>query len=273
MIVRNALERISYIKNPGRIPRGRGGIRGVQVEYDRQRQNVNPKTFSYSDDILDELEATLSRERLGTYLRETDGDREKAVRLHVWNTEVSAAFYGPLQTMEVAFRNAAHRALAGQYGSTWHDNGNVGLDKGARVRIAMTRQKLVRDSHRDAPHRVVSSLSFGFWVSPLGSGGRLGNGNKANCEMTIWRPALRDAFPCCDKLRRKDAHRPLEALRKLRNRIAHHEPIFSGALKDDHERILEVAGWISPNIRAWIRRHSRVPEILGRSWDDGAAKF
>lgn len=236
-------------------------------------KSVNLNTFSYSDDILNELEAALSSERLGTYLRETDGNREKAVRLHVWNTEVSAAFYGPLQTMEVAFRNAAHRALAGQYGSAWYDNENVGLDGGASERVATTRQKLVRDGHNDVPHRVVSSLSFGFWVSLLGPGGHLRNGNKANYEMTIWRPALRSAFPGCDKLRRKDAHRPLEALRKLRNRIAHHESIFSGALNDNHERILEVTGWISPDVQAWIRHHSRVPEILGKSWENGTTRF
>ena len=38
--------------------------------------------------------------RLGTYLTATGGDRVQAVRLHTWNTAVSAAFYGPLQALE-----------------------------------------------------------------------------------------------------------------------------------------------------------------------------
>ena len=39
-------------------------------------------------------------------------------------------------------------------------------------------------------------------------------------------------------LTRKQAHQPLNALRKLRTRIAHHEPIFARPLLEDHQRIL-----------------------------------
>ena len=49
---------------------------------------------------------------------------------------------------------------------------------------------------------------------------------------------------------------------KLRNRIAHHEPIFTRRLDEDHTRILQVTGWISPRARAWIECRSRVPLLL-----------
>ena len=65
--------------------------------------------FRYTNEILDDLEVFLSRERLGTYLDATRNDREGAVRLHVWNTAARAAFYGPLQGLEVALRNAMNR--------------------------------------------------------------------------------------------------------------------------------------------------------------------
>ena len=77
--------------------------------------------------------------------------------------------------------------------------------------------------------------------------------------MTLWRPALRRAFPHRMPLTRKQAHRPLNAPRQLRNRIAHHEPIFARPLLEDHQRILEVAGWISPAAQSWIKHHSCVP--------------
>ena len=35
-----------------------------------------------------------------------DGDRRRAIALYEWNTRVSAAFYVPLQTVEVGLRNA-----------------------------------------------------------------------------------------------------------------------------------------------------------------------
>ena len=53
-------------------------------------RRLGVKDFSYTDDLLDELEASLSRERLGTYLDAAGGDREGAIRLHAWNTAVSA---------------------------------------------------------------------------------------------------------------------------------------------------------------------------------------
>ena len=224
--------------------------------------------FCYTDEILDDLEVFLSRERLGTYLDSAREDREGAVWLHVRTTAVSAAFYGPLQGLEVALRNAMNRTLGERYREAWYNNGRAGFDRGALERIANARAGLARDGHRDDPHRVVAALSFGFWVSLLGPGGR-----GANYEMTLWRPALRGAFPHRAALNRRQAHRPLNALRTLRNRIAHHEPIFARNLVEDHERIVEVAGWISPAIRVWIEHHSRVPAVLANAGAAGDIRF
>lgn len=220
------------------------------------------KTFSYTDEALDELETALSHERLSTYLDAAAGDRERAVRLHAWNTAVSAAFYGPLQGLEVALRNAMHRRLAERYGPPWYDHPGAGLDRGAMERIAAARSKLARDGDGGDPPRIVAALSFGFWVSLLGPGGRTEAGRKANYQMTLWRPALRRAFAHRMRLTRKQAHRPLDALRILRNRVAHHEPIFARDLIADHACILDVAGWISPAVRAWIEHHSRAPAVI-----------
>ncbi|MDE0696675.1 MAG: hypothetical protein OXH76_12690 [Boseongicola sp.] len=126
--------------------------------------------FRYTDGILDDLEVSLSRERLGTYLDAARNDREGAIRVHVRNTAVSAAFYGPLQGLEVTLRNSMSRALGEEYGVAWYDNACAGLDRGALARIAGARADLARNRHRDEPHRVVAALSFGFWVSLLGPG-------------------------------------------------------------------------------------------------------
>ena len=231
------------------------------------------KTFSYTDETLDELETALSHERPSTYLDATGGDRERAIRLHAWNTAVSAAFYGPLQGLEVALRNAMHRRLAERYGPAWYDHPGAGLDRGAVGRIAGTRSELARDGHGDDPPRIVATLSFGFWVSLLGPGGRAEAGHKANYEMTLWRPALRGAFAHRATLTRRQAHRPLNALRILRNRVAHHEPIFARDLAADHKRILDVAGWISPAVRTWIEHHSRATAVIEAARDAGDVRL
>jgi len=51
---------------------------------------VNP--FSYSSNVINALERALSSERLSTYLVAANGDHAGALRLYVWNTEISAAF-------------------------------------------------------------------------------------------------------------------------------------------------------------------------------------
>ncbi|MCI4679002.1 Abi family protein [Rhodoblastus acidophilus] len=228
--------------------------------------------FSYTDAMLDALETSLSPERMTAYLCRTGGDRERALRLYTWNTAVSAAFYGPLQGLEVALRNAVHRELSAKYGADWYDNSACDLDAGTQARIAAARADLLRDRYVDDPPHMVAALSFGFWVGLLGAGGRLSGFGKANYEMTLWRPALYRAFRFV-KINRKNAHAPLDYLRTFRNRIAHHEPVLDRHLAKDYASILQVAGWISPHTQTWISHHSRVPALLSQSPDDPNLMF
>lgn len=231
-------------------------------------------TFSYTEEILGELEASLSPERLGTYLATTKGDRAQAARLYTWNTAVSAAFYGSLQGLEVALRNAMHVQLAAQYGLAWYDNRPAGLDRDGLERIARAKARVRGYTYAVEAPCVGASLSFGFWVSLLGPGGRIGDsGRKADYERTLWRPALRRAFPHRNPLTRKQVHSPLSSLRTLRNRIAHHEPIFARNLTRDYQWILDVTSWISPGTRVWIEHHSRVTGLLAVPWDAAEVRF
>ena len=256
--------------NPGRIPEGRGGPGAYPMNVARPGKGV--KTSAEAD-LLNRLEAAFSPERMGTYLRAAGEDRKQAVRLYTWNTAMCAAFYGPLQALEIAMRNAMHRELAACYGEEWYDKRAAGLDRGARERIADARMTAQRARRTATPSRVVATLPFGFWVALLSAGGRIEQASpKADYEKTLWRPALRNAFPHRAPLTRRQAHEPLDVLRALRNRIAHHEPVFARPLREDHDRILEVTGWISVDVRAWIERHSRVPRLLDAT-DDATGSF
>ncbi len=232
----------------------------------------NVKGFELSSEILDEIEVSLSPERLETYLDEVGGNRIKAVRLYTWNTAISAAFYGPLQALEVALRNAMNHELARVYGQAWYDNQKAGLDDNCLSQIKREKEYLRKNNFPANPPQMIASLSFGFWVSLLGRGSLIAN-TKANYEMTLWRPALRPAFPHTKRLTRAHIHERLKFLKTLRNRIAHHEPIFRRQLEKDYEDILEITSWIVPHKRNWIEVHSRVPEILAEPRDSTILKF
>jgi len=230
--------------------------------------------FPLVTEVLDALEASLSPERMTTYLAAAGGDREQALRLYTWNTAVSAAFYGPLQGLEVALRNAMNRELARIYGPDWYDNPGAGLDLGALERIGGAKKELAKGGYPIDPPHLVAALSFGFWVTLLGSGGRsqTPGSPKRNYEMTLWRPALHRAFPHA-KLSRRAAHQPLDFPRTFRNRIAHHEPIFNRHLEADYRQILAVTGWICPSTRNWIAHHSRVEQMLQMAKDSDGIAF
>jgi hypothetical protein len=232
------------------------------------------KGFQFSDPVLNALETSLSPERLATYQRAVGADRTRAMRLYIWNTAISAAFYGPLQGLEVALRNAMANALALTYGAAWYDNPACGFDAGTLNRIAAAKDELRRGRYPlDASH-LVAALSFGFWVALLGSGGHsatMGAG-KRNYEMTLWRPCLFRAFHHA-RMNRRQAHQRLDYLRTLRNRIAHHEPIFTRHLAADYQSILTVAGWIDPATRDWIDHHSRIEALLKQPRDTPGILF
>jgi len=129
---------------------------------------VNP--FSYSPTVINVLERALSLERLSTYLAAANGDHAAALRLYVWNTEISAALYGPLQALEILVRNAFHRELSAVYGPTWYDNPQVPLTPPARARVAVAKDTLRRANRPLDPGRIVAELSFGFWERLLTHG-------------------------------------------------------------------------------------------------------
>jgi hypothetical protein len=216
---------------------------------------VNP--FSYLPNIINALERALSPERLSTYLAAANGDHAAALRLYVWNTEISAALYGPLQALEILVRNAFHRELSAVYGPTWYDNPQVPLTPPAWARVADAKDTLRRANRPLDPGRIVAELSFGFWERLLTHGPP----GKLNYEMALWRPALHHAFPN-SRRRRADVHKPLPGLRDLRNRIAHHEPIFARPLAAEYQTIIEAIGWMCADTRAWVLHHSTVPSVL-----------
>ena len=125
-----------------------------------------PHNFTVQQ-ILD-LEAVLSPPRFGTYLRETGGDRHKAMELYCWNTDISAAFYVMLQFCELAIRNGAVEAVEAEFGANWHLNRGFvytlpKLNKGRGYQPQTDLQTCAR--RFPTAGKVVAELKFAFWQS------------------------------------------------------------------------------------------------------------
>jgi hypothetical protein len=221
---------------------------------------VDPANFAALDDYL-------MPARLAPYLQACDGDEAKARRLYVWNIEVSAAFWGPISGVEIAFRNVLHHEFVRHFGRTdWWRHHSVNRDD---VKSAIeTEERLQRQRARirgAAPltaDDVVAALSFGFWSSILGGP------SKALEQRKYWHLCLHRAFPRwayrpgADN--RKSFLRRVEMLRKFRNRVAHHEPVHGRDLLQDHVRLVELADFMHDDLARFIQGHSRVAGVLER---------
>ncbi|WP_043721190.1 hypothetical protein [Kutzneria sp. 744] len=208
------------------------------------------------DGEFEDLLAAFSAARMEPYLKHCNGDVAKAFRLYAWNLEVSAALSGPLGCLEVALRNALHEQLVTLVGrSDWWRDRRVDLHDVAKGLLAEAAANLAKRGKPAVPDAMVAELHFGFWVALLGKG--------RNYETTLWRPALRHAFPNYSG-GRLPLHKQLDSMRYLRNRIAHAEPIHRRHLKADHGTILDLIGRISPPAVEFVRRHDRVEQVLRR---------
>lgn len=206
--------------------------------------------FEYKPDIIAQLEAAISPDRLSTYLREPANDREAALKLYLWNSKISSAFYMPLQGLEITLRNFLHDALSHHFKRPdWYDATRLTPKAGEMLQAA---KDVIQKSGKQAdPPHVVAELSFGFWVSLL---------NKSY-HPTLWIPVLGKAFSAA-KLPRGHIQTELENIRILRNRIAHHEPVFTRHLAKDYTAIIKVIGWMSPAKADWIDQHNSVVHFL-----------
>lgn len=211
---------------------------------------------------LDELPHVLSEPRFATYLKAMAGDRERALELYEWNLRISAAFLVPLQVCEVATRNAVAEALNRVHGENWPwSNGFLrslprpkrerDYDPEADLRIVAARQPTTG--------KVVADLKFAFWERLFTVGQ----------DHRLWDPHFRSVFPGAPADlsiagARSQAFHDIQIIRKLRNRIAHHEPVFSRTLTADYRLILGLISWRSPTAADWVERIQDVTPLICR---------
>lgn len=164
-----------------------------------------------------------------------------ALALYVWNIDLSEAFYPILQNLEVGLRNKLNDALATSYtDSWWFEDPGIMVDKFAKDRVEEAKNRLYDNGTDITESGVVSELSFGFWSGLFSK----------QYEPVIWRrpSLLRDAFPYMSNIIRKRSvlATRFNDIRRFRNRVFHHEPIWHLDLNKEHANIMEALGWLDP---------------------------
>jgi len=152
-----------------------------------------------------------SLSRHATYLAATHGIQPQAVRLYAWNVTISSALWGDFHVLEVTLRNALNDQLVAHTGRPDWWNASLPLHSFETSRINdAIREVTTQKGRAGTPGHIVAELNFGFWVGLLAN----------KYHQRLWVPILQHAFPHIRGSRR-DLHRDLERLRRLRNRTAH----------------------------------------------------
>lgn len=165
---------------------------------------------------------------------------------------MSAAAFETVAHLEVLLRNAIDAALADHYaensrGIPWFLC-QPPVNEETTSAVAIVRDRL-RPLGRDTRHQIVAGLSFGFWSGMLG-----------RRYEDLWRSALHRAFPGSGGARKQVASE-VEAVRKFRNRLAHHDSMLNVDVPFEMRRVLQVAAFIDSEAATWLQRVDRSTQV------------
>jgi len=219
--------------------------------------------------FLVDLQPTISPARFQRYQSSTEDDLETVVN-YMWNMALAEALYCSLNAVEIALRNGPHDTLTAHFGTpAWYDQKGL-LDLKQLDDVNAVKGRILRDGESVTPDRVVSELIFGFWVTIL----------SRNYNARLWRgqnaAPLRHAFPRVPKSERQRVtiHAHYNAIRELRNRVFHHEPLFDNQLlRSRHGVIGRGIGWINPRLLVWVKEVDRFPHVYYHGRGEVEAKL
>ena len=198
---------------------------------------------------------SVSNERLDKYIqRGAQGGDKNLLTHYAWNISLSESFYPLLQCVEVALRNAVHNAATTAFGrDDWYDIPGL-LNKESFDNILKARRDLAKSKKPDTPPQVVATVNFGFWTGLFYS----------RYDQSLFLKIAKDTFPHLAKSLRvsRTVSNPLNSIRKFRNRIMHHEPIWHFKdLDTKHDQMLDVIGWVNPAMLEFVSAIDRFPSL------------
>ncbi|SEQ70019.1 hypothetical protein SAMN03159444_02258 [Pseudomonas sp. NFACC02] len=211
--------------------------------------------------VVQAVREALSAARLATYEGATGrkGDEDiSALTLYAWNAQVSGALLAPLHLCEVVVRNAVANAIEAQYGARWP--WSPGFERSLPdPRTGYSPLKDLQNARRGAGSagKVIPELKFVFWQKMFTS----------RYDGRLWGPHLLRVLPNLQKGKaigqlRQEIYNELEQIRKLRNRIAHHEPIFTRNLQDDFHKICSLVESRCSVSAAWLAQNQMALSLI-----------
>ncbi len=203
--------------------------------------------------FLQSLYWSISAERFNSYQID-DGKNIDSVPYgrYFWNIALSESLYPGLQTLEVTLRNRLHEVISSKVGKEdWFDSV---LNEQEVPILDEIKARLIGQKIPVSVGQLVANSNLGLWVSLF----------NRRYESVLWPQLLKEVVPIMpnNSRTRGNLSRRLNRIRRLRNRIFHHEPIWNRPnLVQRHDEILETIGWINPDMLEAVRLFDSFPEV------------
>lgn len=224
------------------------------------------------------IEQWLGAPRFQRYVDVCNGDRAQALKLYEWNVALGQALMRDISHFEIALRNAYNETMESRWPGKSHwlldpDSPAVtpiwrirkdrsGLKRGTDVNYQNRRavDGAIRKcgGNSATPGKVMAELSFGFWRQLT----------SASHEKSVWVPFLHHAYPA--KTDRASVDQVIGTINTVRNRIAHHEPIFDRPRNPEqepgqlHPALMRVLSMINPEVAEHLGPTSTVQAVLAQ---------
>lgn len=207
--------------------------------------------------LLSELTPSVSSSRLLRYQSAGGDDLETAVN-YFWKLALAESLFCSLNMVEIALRNALHDTLTHHFGvPAWYDRRGL-LEAKQRKDINGVKSRIMKRGDSVTPDRVVSELTFGFWVTILSRNydARLWQGQNAAPLKRMFLRIPRN------KRQRQIVHQQYNEIRELRNRVFHYEPIFDDPyLRQRHGEVKRGLQWLNPRMVDVLELYDRFPDV------------
>lgn len=219
-----------------------------------------------------EFENIISAQRMRKYLVACGGDTKKAMTLYRYNLELSKEMFTVISCFEVALRNRIDNVLVNHFGNEWlKDSILRGGIFNVDTRVANTK-KIIEKAYNGllkdgkySHHKLLAEMEFGIWKYMYAAPQYALTGN-----------VLLDIFPNKPKTTvniqfdNSYVFRELDYINKLRNRIAHHEPICFNKnqnldltyVKNRHSRMIWLLQWMNIDTASLLYGLDHIDKIV-----------
>lgn len=219
-----------------------------------ENQKITLETTHFQTPSLYDV---LPKTRLASY-QKPDENFEQGFARYQWNLRLAEAMIPCLHYFEVCLRNRINAFISANFGEQWLLTKQPKLLSPEQLHVldeVIDRYQREKRSHPQQDD-LVARMSFGFWISYF----------HKRFDPILWhrKQAMEKVFPdATNKISRPLIQSELRMIKDVRNRIAHHEPIWDTkpTLIEAHQTCVKLVSALSMPAAKRLNQIDRLEDV------------